>query len=148
MGDIGNFCLLLALVCAVWSVLTSWLGRQNTLSDLVRSGERAAQAAGILITIGTLVLIKSFLDDDFSLLYVAPNSTRSQPALSKGAALWGGQARWLCLWACIRSGSASASSRAATGRTSSSAGAATGPGIPWRTPASCRGLPCPPSSTP
>src|SRR5258706_8809884 len=104
MGDIGNFCLLLALVCAVWSVLTSWLGRQNTLSDLVRSGERAAQAAGILITIGTLVLIKSFLDDDFSLLYVAHNSTRSQPAIYKVAALWGGQAGSLLLWACILSG--------------------------------------------
>jgi cytochrome c-type biogenesis protein CcmF len=104
MGDIGNFCLLLALVCAVWSILTSWLGRQSSLSDLVRSGERAAQAAGILITIGTLGLIKSFLDDDFSLLYVAQNSTRSQPAIYKVAALWGGQAGSLLLWAWILSG--------------------------------------------
>ncbi len=35
--------------------------------------------------------------------------------------------------------SASASSRARGGRTPSSAGAGTGPGIPWRTPRSCRG---------
>jgi len=104
MGDLGNFCLLLALVCAVWSILTSWLGRQNSLSDLVRSGERAAQAAGILLTISTLALIKSFLDDDFSLLYVAQNSTRSQPAAYKVAALWGGQAGSLLLWAWILSG--------------------------------------------
>src|SRR5882762_2722909 len=104
MGDIGNFCLLLALVCAVWAILTSWLGRQNSLSDLVRSGERAAQAAGILITISALTLIRSFVADDFSLLYVAQNSTRTQPVPYKIAALWGGQAGSLLLWAWILSG--------------------------------------------
>jgi len=101
MGDLGNFCILLALVCSVWAILTSWLGRTNTVSELVRSGERAAQAAGVLITISALSLIKAFLDDDFSLLYVAQNSTRSQPSVYKVAALWGGQAGSLLLWAWI-----------------------------------------------
>ncbi len=101
MGDIGNLALLLALVCAVWAILTSWLGRQNSLSELVRSGERAAQAAFLLLTISSAALIKSFLDDDFSLLYVAQNSSRSQPPIYKITALWGGQSGSLLLWALI-----------------------------------------------
>src|SRR5262245_27381930 len=101
MPDIGNTSLLLALVCAVWAVLTSWLGRQNRLLDLVRSGERAGQAAGVLLTICVVSLVKSFLDDDFSLLYVAQNSTVSQPPAYKVAGLWGVQAGSLLLWALI-----------------------------------------------
>jgi len=103
MGDLGSFALTLALVCAVWAILTSWLGRRHAYSDLVRSGERAAQAVGILLTISALCLIRSFLADDFSLLYVAQNSTRTQPSIYKVAALWGGQAGSLLLWAWILS---------------------------------------------
>jgi len=103
MPDLGNFALLLALICAVWALLNSWLGRSNSLGVLVRSGERAAQAAAVLLTISIFTLVRAFLNDDFSLLYVAQNSTRSQPAPYKVAALWGGQAGSLLLWAWLLS---------------------------------------------
>ncbi|HXI03278.1 MAG TPA: heme lyase CcmF/NrfE family subunit [Candidatus Saccharimonadales bacterium] len=103
MPDIGNLSLLLALVCAVWAILTSWLGTRSSSRELVRSGERAALAATVLLTIGVSTLIRAMVLDDFSLLYVAENSTRSQPLPYKVAALWGGQAGSLLLWAWILS---------------------------------------------
>jgi cytochrome c-type biogenesis protein CcmF len=99
MPDIANICLLLALACSVWSVLTSWLGYQNGARELIRSGERAAQASFGLLSISTFILTRAFLNNDFSLLYVAQNSTRSQPFAYKVAALWGGQTGSLLLWA-------------------------------------------------
>jgi cytochrome c-type biogenesis protein CcmF len=101
MGDFGYNCLALALVAAVWGVLASWLGHQNRYSELIRSGERAAYAVMGLLTLSSLALIRAFLADDFSILYVAQNSTRSQPELYKVTALWGGQSGSLLLWVWI-----------------------------------------------
>jgi len=103
MADFGYTCLLLALLCAAWSVLACWLGYQNRISDLVRSGERAAVAVAALLTLSSLSLIASFLADDFSLAYVAQNSNTTQPAVYKISALWGGQSGSLLLWVWILS---------------------------------------------
>ncbi|HKY33624.1 MAG TPA: heme lyase CcmF/NrfE family subunit [Candidatus Polarisedimenticolia bacterium] len=103
MGDFGSICLSLALMAAVWGVLVSWLGHQNRYSELVRSGERAAWAVAALLTLSTLSLVRAFLADDFSILYVAQNSNRTQPDLYKISALWGGQSGSLLLWVWILS---------------------------------------------
>src|SRR4029453_13011437 len=80
-----------------------WLGYQNRYSDLVRSGERAAVAVGLLLTMSSLSLIYLFVTDDFSVQYVSQNSTSSQPTVYKVTALWGGQAGSLLLWVWILS---------------------------------------------
>jgi len=103
MADFGYTCLILALVASVWSVLAAWLGYQGRHSALVRSGENAALSAAALISCSSLALIAAFLRDDFSLLYVAQNSTSTQPAVYKISALWGGQAGSLLLWVWILS---------------------------------------------
>src|SRR5262245_17902687 len=103
MADLGYTCLVLALLSACWSVLTSWLGYQHRSSELIRSGERAAIAVAGLLTISSLCLIAAFLNNDFSLLYVAQNSSTTQPAVCKVTALWGGQAGSLLLWVWILS---------------------------------------------
>jgi len=103
MADLGYTCLLMALLCAVWGVLSSWLGHQMRHSELVRSGENAALAVAALLGLSSLSLIAAFLADDFSLLYVAQNSNATQPAVYKVAALWGGQAGSLLLWVFILS---------------------------------------------
>ena len=99
--DFGYSCLLLALIASVWAVLTSWLGHQTRSSDLVRSGERAVLAVAGLLTFSCLSLVGAFVADDFSLLYVAQNSTTTQPTVYKVAALWGGQSGSLLLWVWI-----------------------------------------------
>src|SRR5678816_457019 len=103
MADFGYSCMVLALICAVWAVLASWLGQISRTSELVRSGERSAIAVGALVTLATLSLIRAFVTDDFTLLYVAQNSTRAQPTIYKITALWGGQAGSLLLWVWILS---------------------------------------------
>ncbi len=101
MADFGYSCLVLALIGAVWSVLSSWLGWQVRSSELVRSGERAALAVAALLALSSLSLIQAFVSDDFSLLYVAQNSNSTQPVIYKITALWGGQAGSLLLWVWI-----------------------------------------------
>lgn len=103
MADLGYACLLMALLCAVWGVLSSWLGHQMRHSELVRSGENAAVAVATLLGVACLSLITAFLRNDFSLLYVAQNSNTTQPAIYKIAALWGGQSGSLMLWVFILS---------------------------------------------
>src|SRR5262245_61195120 len=103
MGDFGYACMVMALICSVWAVLTSWLGYQTRASELIRSGERAAVAVGALLTLASVSLIRAFVTDDFSLLYVAQNSTSTQPTIYKITALWGGQAGSLLLWVWILS---------------------------------------------
>ncbi len=103
MADFGYWCLLLALVSGIWALLASWLGHQTRQSEMVRSGEHAAIAVGALLSLSSLSLIVCFLADDFSLLYVAQNSTSTQAAIYKISALWGGQAGSLQLWVWILS---------------------------------------------
>jgi len=103
MADLGSLCLLVALLSAAWAILASWLGYQNRHSGLIRSGERAALAVGALVSLAALALIRAFLTDDFTLLYVAQNSTSTQPWVYKITALWGGQAGSLLLWVWILS---------------------------------------------
>jgi len=103
MADFGYTCMVLALICAVWSMLALWLGHQSRSSELIRSGERAAIAVGLLLTFSSLSLIRAFVADDFSILYVAQNSNSTQPTVYKVTALWGGQAGSLLLWVWILS---------------------------------------------
>ena len=101
MADFGYTCLVASLIASIWAVLASWLGFRHRSSELVRSGERAAVAVAVLLTCSSLALIRAFLADDYSILYVAQNSSRSMPAMYKVAALWGGQAGSLLLWVWI-----------------------------------------------
>jgi len=103
MADFGYSCMVLALICAVWSVLALWRGSQTRTPELVRSGERAAITVGLLLTFCSLSLIRAFVTDDFSILYVAQNSNSTQPTIYKVTALWGGQAGSLLLWVWILS---------------------------------------------
>ena len=101
MADFGSTCLVAGLIASVWAVLASWLGFQHRSSELVRSGERAAVAVALLLTFSSLALIQAFVTDNFSLLYVAQNSSSSMPVIYKVSALWGGQAGSLLLWVWI-----------------------------------------------
>src|SRR5215475_5192416 len=103
MADFGYSCMIMALICAVWAVLSAWLGQLTRTSELIRSGERATIAVGALVSLATLTLIRAFVNDDFSLLYVAQNSNSAQPTIYKITALWGGQAGSLLLWVWILS---------------------------------------------
>ena len=98
MSDFGNFCLLLALVLAVYGLLTSVLGAVRKQHRLVRSAEHAALAACASITLATLSMFYLLITGDFSVSHVANSTNRALPLFYKIAALWGAHDGSMLLW--------------------------------------------------
>lgn len=102
--EIANLSSILALVAAVGVLLTgayggwrrhsAWVGVASTLS--------AVQFIAILFAFALLSL--SFLQDDFSVLYVANNSTISLPWYYKVSAVWGAHEGSFLFWTLAASG--------------------------------------------
>jgi cytochrome c-type biogenesis protein CcmF len=100
--EIGNFALMLAAVVAVMqSVLpiTGTLVRnpqvQITLQSLARP---AAALQFVLVAFAFGALAASFLNNDFSVLYVSQHSNSLLPKPYQFAAVWGGHEGSLLLW--------------------------------------------------
>ena len=104
MSTIGHFALFLALSCAGWAAVASWLSTVSRAKGLQRSAERGLVAAFALVVLAVVALETGFVRNDFSLDAVYHYSSVSQPLPYKIGALWGGQAGSLLLWAFILSG--------------------------------------------
>ena len=93
------------LVAALASALLQFLGGISSLSKNIPNIElfvertTAIQTFFLIICFG--LLTTSFLQDDFSVLYVASNSNTALPIAYKFAAVWGGHEGSLLLWVLI-----------------------------------------------
>ena len=93
------------LVAALASALLQFLGGISSLSKNIPNIElfvertTAMQTFFLIICFG--LLTTSFLQDDFSVLYVASNSNTALPIAYKFAAVWGGHEGSLLLWVLI-----------------------------------------------
>ena len=93
------------LVAALASALLQFFGGINSLSknipniDLFVERTTGMQTFFLIICFG--LLTASFLQDDFSVLYVASNSNAALPIAYKFAAVWGGHEGSLLLWVLI-----------------------------------------------
>src|SRR5438093_743790 len=130
-GDLGAAALRAGVFLALWgtgaAVYAAWKRDGRALA----SAKVAAVVVLGLVGLAALSMMFALATHDFSILYVAQNNARETPLF----------------YSIIGLCSAWASSRAPGGATRSSAGVATGPGIPSRTRRSCRGLPRPPTCT-
>ncbi len=100
--EIGNFALMLAAVVAVMQgvlPITGTLVRnpqvQITLQSLARP---AAALQFVLVAFAFGALAASFLNNDFSVLYVSQHSNSLLPKPYQFAAVWGGHEGSLLLW--------------------------------------------------
>ncbi|MGH7901253.1 MAG: heme lyase CcmF/NrfE family subunit, partial [Thermodesulfobacteriota bacterium] len=84
-------------------VIASVVGARYRNRDLVQSGEHAALAVCILLIIATVSLLHSLLNLDFSLKYVAMNTSTDLLPIYRITSLWAGQAGSLLLWCLILS---------------------------------------------
>ena len=93
------------LVASLASALLQFLGGISSLSKNIPNIElfvertTAIQTFFLIICFG--LLTTSFLQDDFSVLYVASNSNTALPIAYKFAAVWGGHEGSLLLWVLI-----------------------------------------------
>jgi cytochrome c-type biogenesis protein CcmF len=103
MSEFGNFCLLLALVLAVYGLVASLLGAVWKQHRIVRSAEHAALAASASVVLATASMLYLLITSDFSVSHVASATNRDLPVFYKIAALWGAHDGSMLLWVFVTS---------------------------------------------
>ncbi|HEX2712586.1 MAG TPA: heme lyase CcmF/NrfE family subunit [Candidatus Acidoferrales bacterium] len=103
MDLFGSFALILAFVCATYAVVAGIAAILTGRPLLIKSARQAGMAVCVLITLGMASLVYLFLNDNFSMAYVAGHSNRDLPTFYKFAALWSGQEGSLLFWSWLLS---------------------------------------------
>jgi cytochrome c-type biogenesis protein CcmF len=96
--ELGYGATVAALAIALWGGAASATGARTGRIPLVRSGERAAIGVFVLITIAIALMLYAFLTFDFSVRYVAFNTSRGTPFYYRITALWGALEGSIILW--------------------------------------------------
>jgi cytochrome c-type biogenesis protein CcmF len=99
LSDLGFYSLRLALVVAVAGLAAGVFGGLKRSPEWGEVARRAVLVHFALLTLAMGSLLYSFAALDFSLEYVASHSARCMPVHYRMAALWGGEAGSLLLWA-------------------------------------------------
>ena len=100
---VGELSLWVALLMAAWTMVTSYAGGAMGRDDLVASGRRGLYATCAMLVLASLGLWTALLTHDFSLRYVASNTSANMPKVYVFAAFWGGQAGSMLFWSLILS---------------------------------------------
>ncbi len=101
--EIGNFSVTIALVLSVFGMASAALALKTRNADWARVGRMALTLIFVLLGVGMLALVYSFIVRDFSVLYVANNSNSKLPFFYTVSAVWGGHEGSLLLWVFILS---------------------------------------------
>ncbi len=99
MADLGFYALRLALVVAAAGVAAGVLGGLWRRPEWGEVARRAVLLHFALVSLAIGALLYCFATLDFTLEYVASHAARSMAVHYRMAALWGGQAGSLLLWA-------------------------------------------------
>jgi cytochrome c-type biogenesis protein CcmF len=102
--EIGHFALILALSLAVCQGVMPLVGAHKNDAALMSVARSAAFGQLFFVAVSFACLAWSFLQSDFSVLYVANHSHRALPDVYKFAAVWGAHEGSLLLWILLLSG--------------------------------------------
>jgi len=98
LPEIGQFALILALALAlIQGTLPLW-GATKNLSPWMRLARPVAQGQSLFVVLAFGCLVVAFINNDFSVLYVASNSNSALPLAYRIAAVWGGHEGSMLLW--------------------------------------------------
>jgi cytochrome c-type biogenesis protein CcmF len=96
--EIGHFALILALSLALCQGVLPLIGAHRNDPAMMSVARTAAYGQFVFVTISFGCLIWSFLQDDFSVLYVANHSQLSLPTEYKVSAAWSAHEGSLLMW--------------------------------------------------
>jgi len=96
--ELGNFSLVLALSLAVLLSVVPMIGVQKNNELLMALSRPLCTGVWVFMVISFGCLAYAFLNDDFSVAYVASNSNSLLPVYYKFTAVWGGHEGSLLLW--------------------------------------------------
>ncbi len=101
--EIGQFALVVALCLAITQALVPLAGASLGVQRWVAVAVPAALAQLLFVALSYACLTWAFLQNDFSVLYVARNSNSELPLIYRISGVWGAHEGSLLLWALVLS---------------------------------------------
>ena len=96
--EIGHFALILSLCLAVTQTVVPAAGVLWRRQTWMAAAKTTAVIQFVFLTIAFACLTATFVNDDFSVAYVASNSNTAMPLLYKVSGVWGAHEGSLLLW--------------------------------------------------
>lgn len=96
--EIGHFALILAMCVAIVQGVVAIAGAQLGIKSWVALAKPAAQAQFLFIVVAFGCLTYAFIQNDFSVTYVAMQSNSMLPTVYRISAIWGGHEGSMLLW--------------------------------------------------
>lgn len=90
--ETGQIALILAFLAAGYTIIASVLGVARRSPELVMSGRYAFYSTSVLLSVVTIALMYAFVTRDFSVQYVAENSSLAMPYAYTWVAFYAGNA--------------------------------------------------------
>ncbi|NCN23593.1 MAG: cytochrome c biogenesis protein CcsA, partial [Gallionella sp.] len=97
--ELGHFSLIVALCLAMVLGVLPILGAARNNAVLMGVARPVAYGQLLFVGLSFAALTYAFLNNDFSVLYVAQHSNSQLPAIYRFSAVWGGHEGSLLLWA-------------------------------------------------
>ena len=96
--ELGHYALILALVLAAAQAFFGLSGPALARERWFAVARSAACGQFVFVALATAVLVNAFVQDDFSVRYVAENSNSALPLFYRVTALWGAHEGSMLLW--------------------------------------------------
>src|SRR5574342_39308 len=103
VSTLGGFVLFFALGVTIYAAAASVIGARPGREDWLASSRNAILVHFCLVTLAIFLLEYALITSDFSLRYVANNSTRGSLTRYKIAGLWGSLEGSILLWEWLQS---------------------------------------------
>ena len=103
MVDVGHLALVIAFVVTLYVVAASFVGALRRVPELSTSGRYGLYTVPALLGVSTFALVQAFVRNDFSVRYVAENSSLSMPKAYTWVAMYAGNAGSLLFIALVLS---------------------------------------------
>ncbi len=104
LSFVGFASVWMALASSVYALAALAYGLRRGLPAWVASGLYAALTPALFLSVALLALLVALVTHDFTLVYVARNSSLDTPLLYRLSGLWGGQAGSLLFWTWMLAG--------------------------------------------
>src|SRR6266487_877195 len=104
MSGLGTFALILGLMLSLYGLAASVIGWRKRNALLVESARTTAFSLLGVVAAANGAMLAAILANDFSIKYVAENSSRATPTFFKVLALWSADEGSLLLWNLILAG--------------------------------------------
>ncbi|QSA96065.1 heme lyase CcmF/NrfE family subunit [Methylococcus sp. EFPC2] len=101
IAELGHIALIMALVTALLQAVFPLMGAQQGVPIWMALAKPAGRAQFFFLLVAIVCLAVGFVENDFSIVYVARNSNSSLPLYYRIAAVWGAHEGSMLLWAFI-----------------------------------------------